>query len=358
MYPLIQQAWKGYINQFIEPDGRVYRPLNNRDSVSEGQAYALLIASLLNDRETFDRVMYWTEEHLSRKGKFGDHLLAWHWEPGKGVVDWNSASDADVDYALSLIFAYNKWKDEKYIRKADLILADILRLETEVIDGKRYLLPGNWRNKDGSFVINPSYFSPAHFKIFFKVTGDPRWMELVEGGYHVIRVISRNFMGIEGVGLIPDWFAIGSKGDFISAKGFSDRSGWDAIRIPWRIGLDYLWFQEERAQQYIETLLDFYSHEWEKQGGRFFVEYFYNGEPALKEESAAAYAMSLIPFKAFNSPLLPGILEKISREFHAKEGYFQDKNEYYQNSLVLLGLTFFNHPSPPIQLQRYKAGNH
>lgn len=338
---LINRAWNGYINRFIDLDGRVYRPLNNKDTVSEGQAYALLLACLLEDQKTFEKVLDWTEKHLSRKEKFGDNLLAWHWEPGKGVTDWNSASDADIDYALSLILAHQKWGDETYLKKAELILADILDMETAIFTGKRYLLPGNWRNEDGSYVINPSYFSPAHFRIFFKITGDHRWIELVEGSYHVILTISRNFEGEKGIGLIPDWIAIGTEGDFISAEGFSNRFRWDAIRVPWRIGLDYLWFHDKRARQYLEDILYFYTQEWDKHGGKFFVEYSYDGNPIEKYESPAAYAMSLASFEALKSPLVNDILEKIVNTFNAEEKYFQDKEDYYQNSLTLLGLVLY-----------------
>src|SRR5574337_105796 len=115
---LIARVWSGYSKRFILQDGRVQRPRNGGDTVSEGQAYALLIASLLDDRKTFDRILDWTDAHLSRKGRTGDHLLAWHWEPGKGVTDWNSASDADLDYALALVTASTRWRDERYTQKA------------------------------------------------------------------------------------------------------------------------------------------------------------------------------------------------------------------------------------------------
>src|SRR5574337_2092958 len=55
---LITKAWGVYTARFINAHGRVSRPLNNDDTVSEGQAYALLIASLLDDRQR-------SEEHTS-----------------------------------------------------------------------------------------------------------------------------------------------------------------------------------------------------------------------------------------------------------------------------------------------------
>ncbi len=232
--------------------------------------------------------------------------------------------------------------NEPYLQKAQLILADILHLETAVVDGKRYLLPGTWGYDNGSYVVNPSYLSPGHFRIFAEITGDSRWLDLIETSYHIILTLSRSFDGKAGVGLVPDWFAIGSDGNFTSAKGFSDRFGWDAIRIPWRVGLDYFWFEEALAKQYMRTLLDFYARAWTKEDGRFYVEYSYGGDPIQKHESPAAYAMSLSAFAALQSPLLNDVLTKIKESYNDQSNRFKDEDNYYENSLTLLGLVFLN----------------
>lgn len=340
---LIPEAWEGYKEAFIEADGRVHRPLHNGDTVSEGQAYALLMASMLDDRKTFDRVMEWTERHLSRKDSLGDHLLAWHWEREKGVTDWNSASDADVDYALALILAHKKWGDGRYLEKAQRVVPAILRLETAVVNGQRYLLPGTWGYKDGSHIINPSYLSPGHFRVFARVIGDSRWLDVIGGSYHVIQATSRHFAGKPGVGLVPDWVAIGPDGSFTAAEGFSARFGWDAIRVPWRVGLDYFWFDESVSKQYMHTLLDFYARQWMEHGGRFYVEYSYEGDPVQTHESPAAYAMSLAAFAALQSPLLPDVLTKIQETYDAETKTFKNRDSYYENSLTLLGLVFLHY---------------
>lgn len=344
---LIARAWSGYGKRFIQQDGRVQRPQNGGDTVSEGQAYALLIASLLDDRKTFDRVLDWTERHLSRKGRTGDHLLAWHWEPGKGVTDWNSASDADLDYALALITASARWRDERYAQKARLILSDLLNLETEMVNGRRYLLPGSWRKGRDSYIINPSYSSPAHFRIFFACTGDPRWNDLIEGSYHLIETVSKGFAGVPGVGLVPDWLLLTADGALMRAEGFSDRFSWDAIRTPWRLGMDALWFGEDRARRYLDGMSNFYTQEWERHGGRFFAEYTYEGTPAQKYERVAAYAMSLSALARSNSPVLPGVLVKLRNAFNKEASLFEGSDDYYTNSLVLLALIFYREGTLP-----------
>ena len=91
---IVENTWSGYKHFFLDADGRVKRPKEG-DTVSEGQAYAMLRAVWMDDKKTFDGCYRWTEENLSRKNKTGDNLLAWHWKDGK-VSDWMPASDADV----------------------------------------------------------------------------------------------------------------------------------------------------------------------------------------------------------------------------------------------------------------------
>lgn len=74
----------------------------------------MLRSVLMDDRKSFDECLAWTESHLSRKTTHGDRLLAWHYENGQ-VTDSTAASDADIDYAFSLVLASRTWKDGSYL---------------------------------------------------------------------------------------------------------------------------------------------------------------------------------------------------------------------------------------------------
>lgn len=353
---LIAKTWQGYRQRFIDADGRVFRPHNRGDTVSEGQAYALLIASLLDDRPTFDRVMRWTHTHLSRQRHAGDHLLAWHWQPGRGVVDWNSASDADIDYALALIIAAHRWHDLRYAPAAQPILNDLLSLNTKVVDGRRYLLPGNWGQGNDRTIINPSYLSPAHFRVFFACTGDARWNDLIDSSYRLIDTASRRLAGLSGVGLMPDWLRIAPDGSLTRAEGFSNRFGWDAVRTPWRLGMDALWFGEDRARRYLARLSGFYAGEWRRLDGRFFAEYSYEGRPIVEYEHTASYAMSLAALVVTDSPILEGVRDRLRSRFNDKAQLFEATDDYYANSLALLGLILYREAQQPtIDLQTLRC---
>ena len=341
---LIPLAWEGYQQRFINADGRVLRPFNQDDTVSEGQAYALLMAVALDDRQTFDRVLNWTTTHLSRYQKFGDHLLAWHWEVEKGVTDWNSASDAEVDLALALLLAYARWEDETYRTQAFLLLQDILDLETEVIGDERYLMPGNWRLGHKIHLLNPSYFSPAHFRLFYQVTGDERWNELLRSTYVFLHRLPLQEIVPVRAGLVPDWIGIDPQGNLKIAERFSQHVTWDAVRMPWRVSLDVLWGQGPCGHdtvsglEHIRSITDFLAQEWDEREGQFFLEYGLDGNPIKFEEQVGAYAMALPALQSLQSSLTTGVMNKIQALFYEEGQYFQNAQDYYQNSLSLLGL--------------------
>lgn len=114
------------------------------DTVSEGQAYAMLAAVAIGDRATFARVWRWTTAHLARD----DGLLAWR------AGDPQSAADADLDAAHALKLAADRWRRADYAR-ASRRIADAMR-GAEIRDG--VLVAGPWAEDRG--VTNPSYFDP------------------------------------------------------------------------------------------------------------------------------------------------------------------------------------------------------
>ncbi|MGZ6674332.1 MAG: glycosyl hydrolase family 8, partial [Solirubrobacteraceae bacterium] len=92
-------AAQGFLARYVDPDGRVVRRDQGGDTVSEGQAYGMLLAAAIGDRARFDRVWGWTRAHLQR----GDGLFAWR--PG----DQQSAADADLDAARALFVAARRF---------------------------------------------------------------------------------------------------------------------------------------------------------------------------------------------------------------------------------------------------------
>jgi endo-1,4-beta-D-glucanase Y len=71
-----------FLHRYVTSDGRVIRHDQGGDIVSEGQAYAMLIAESAGRPEVARTVWSWTRAHLGRP----DGLFAWH-ASGSGAVE-------------------------------------------------------------------------------------------------------------------------------------------------------------------------------------------------------------------------------------------------------------------------------
>ena len=122
----------------------------------------------------------WTRDNLQRD----DGLFAWRWQDGR-VVDENPAPDADVDIAAALATAADRFGDEGLRDEARRVAAAVLDHETATVDGEPVLVAGPWAVADR--VINPSYAARCDYAALARLSGDPRWRALGEGGLYGIR---------------------------------------------------------------------------------------------------------------------------------------------------------------------------
>jgi len=214
-----------FLSTYVD-DGRVVRTDQGGDTVSEGQAYGLLLALAAGDEEQFDRIWSWTTENLQRD----DLLLAWRWEDG-AVVDEQPASDADLDAARALVLAGDAFgRDDLRTEGIALgeALLDDMTAETAV---GRILLPGPWATSS-PHAYNPSYASPAAYAVLSEASDDPRWEELAEGSRAVTSAL------LDANPLPTNWATVAADGT-VAIAGAADGQGepgygYDATRTPIR----------------------------------------------------------------------------------------------------------------------------
>ena len=160
-------AGQRFLDEYVESDGRVVRRDEGGDVVSEGQAYGMLIAVAVGDETRFRSIWKWTRTHLRR----ADGLLAWRWADNK-VTDVNSAADADLDAARSLVLAGRRFNAPELTKDGRRLGVAILETETVAVGtgvapssdvnppgtwvagSGRTLVGGNWAKK-APYVINP-----------------------------------------------------------------------------------------------------------------------------------------------------------------------------------------------------------
>jgi endo-1,4-beta-D-glucanase Y len=313
----VQMSWAQYKQRMIvsAPGGmRVQRTENGNDTVSEGIAYGMLMAVYMADKPAFDGLWGFAKAHRNGKG-----LMSWHLNPDSSVASGGSgaASDADEDMGFALVMADKQWGG--YAAEATTQINAILNNE---VSSSNVFLPDDSGNQNTD--VNPSYFSPAFYRVFQTHTNQARWGQVVDQTYVLL-----NRCANATTGLVPDW-CIQSSGA-PSSRGMN--YSYDATRTPLRIALDACWNNEARAISYLAKISAFF------QGV---------GGPNIKDGynvNGTATGMYLVP--AFAGPAgasaMPGKVDPFLRDTYARVAVAirtgtSSAYNYYNASVGLLTL--------------------
>ncbi|HEY9877947.1 MAG TPA: glycosyl hydrolase family 8 [Leptolyngbyaceae cyanobacterium] len=346
---LLQESWNAYQERFIQPDGRVIDWESNARTVSEGQAYAMLRAVLVDDPDTFDRTLKWAENNLRRTGSGqGDSLWTWKWgersDKTWGVIDGNFASDADIDAATALILASRRWNRADYLSLAREKLADLWAYSTLVLPAlepqkaPRYLLPGPlqaFQPQPGMVHLNPSYLAPYAFRLFAQVDPERDWLALVESSYRVLEQTSQ----LSANGLPSDWVTLELASQTLRPTentALKTQYSFDAYRVWWRVALDAALFKEARADRFLDAHLTYLKTLWQSQQSIPAVMDL-QGKALVDYEATAQYAMLYPAFQRIDPSLAEEIRSnKLVTTYN--QGVWDNANAYYVQNLAWLGL--------------------
>lgn len=225
---LARNASVAFLARYERSDGQVVRIDQGGDTVSEGQAYAMLVSVAIGDHAHFDAAWAWTRAHLLEP----NGLLASRMASGR-IVDYQPASDADLDAARALATAATRFQDPSYARAARALGRAILVHET--FGGARapLLAAGRWAVRQR--IVNPSYSSPAAYTAMERI--DPaharRWARLAAAMRRAIASVT------QGGQLPPDWAQATAQGRLVpisnpAQPAESPRFSLDAARAPIR----------------------------------------------------------------------------------------------------------------------------
>ena len=145
------QAGRFFLDHYEQSDGQVVRFDQGGDTVSEGQAYAMVVAVGLGDRARFVAAWTWARTHLMAP----DGLLAWRYRSGR-ETDSESAADADILSAWALQLASRRFGDPDDRRSGVALIRSVVTREVETVAGHAVLLAGPWA-RGAAPLINPSY---------------------------------------------------------------------------------------------------------------------------------------------------------------------------------------------------------
>jgi endo-1,4-beta-D-glucanase Y len=246
---------------------RVQRPgdsgLEPNSTVSEGIAYGMIVAVYMNDQPLFDGLWKYEQSWLDENG-----LMDWYINAaGSERLGTGAATDADEDIAWALVMADKQWGGQGSLDKPyiDIAKGQIDKIwQFEVLDGK-LIKPGDtWGDWDR---INPSYFAPAYYRVFARVSGNTGWQDVVTTSYDTLENALNASNGNTQNGLVPAWCnSMGAP----NPNAFEDPSlpsapvaptnyQYDSCRTPFRIGLDFCLFGETRALDYVSKTSAFFN---------------------------------------------------------------------------------------------------
>jgi endoglucanase len=227
--------WQAYSARFIDPQGRVIDRTASDRTTSESEAYALFFALVDNDRPTFDKLLNWTQDNLAQ-GDLTTHLPAWNW--GKNsvgswrVLDENSASDADLWLAYTLLQAGRLWSNPTFTALGRAIATNIAHTEVVLIPGLGTTLasgPHGFRPALDRYILNPSYMPlPVLAGLAHDDPTGP-WSSIANSFPQLLRRAQTS-------GFALDWVSAGSDGvgPWSPSNPQQAVASYDAIRV-------YLW---------------------------------------------------------------------------------------------------------------------
>ncbi len=288
----IKEEWAFYKRAMIDEFGIDLACRNNKEAgkyhaFSEGVAYALIFSLYMNDEECFQKVFDAAEKIMRlERGYYG-----WKYsvtdEKFLSSGDKASATDAEMEIAYALYSAAklvekgywsehrstdeNNSKEQTYKERADEIMELVLNQDDE--DGNTQIqwdiiLPGDkkmWfeRTTDEDLIIyNPSYFMPAYVRAFADMDNKDEWERVIEKAYRIQNSVEN---GSRGIGV-----------DWCKPDGSQIKNGYpaqeeqysmylDGIRVPFRIGMDAIWYGSSEAREYCNNTAEFIGS-WENAG--------------------------------------------------------------------------------------------
>lgn len=227
--------------------------VKNKDVRTEGMSYGMMVAVQLDKKDVFDKIWRFSKAYLQHQSGPREGYFAWSFNPITMKQNSpGSASDGELYYITSLLFASNKWGNAtgiNYYREARRILDCMW--EKDGTGGVYNLI--NVEHKQISFVpegtnynwTDPSYHLPAFYEVwaeyakdehteFYKACADTSRV-FFKKATHPITGLNADYTEFDGKLHVTPWMPAGFR--------------YDSWRVPMNIAMDYAWFGRDKKWQ-------------------------------------------------------------------------------------------------------------
>ena len=308
--------------------------VKNHDVRTEGMSYGMMIAVQWDKKEMFDRLWRWAKKYMQHQKGQRKGYFRWSCNTDGKPNAQGAASDGELYFITSLIFASNRWGNDtgiNYLAEAQNILncsmektgmsdaSPLINIEHKLIT----FTPDPW----GGQFTDPSYHIPVFYEIWAKYADDGRsqfWLDCASA--------SREYLhkSIHPVtGLNPDYNNY--DGTLMHRGGvLGDPFRYDSWRVPMNIAMDYTWSCADREwqQQYANRIQNFL---YEKGIDTFLDQYNIDGtEPAdILEAGGYKKLRHSVGFVATSAAVSLAATHVKSREFI--ERLWNSRHEPYED---------------------------
>jgi endoglucanase len=298
----------------------------------------MFFALVANDHASFQRIFSWTTNNLGQ-ADLSKNLPAWSWghkdDGSWGVLDSNSAADADLWIAYSLIEAGELWGPTEYTKTGNALLSLIAQEEVVTVPQiGPLLLPGKsgFHPYSGRWILNPSYMPlPLLFAAnHFAPEGPWKQMALALPGW---------LQQGNPAGFAMDWVKCDPKG-CSPGGGPGDSTGvsrgsYDAIRV-------YLWAgMTNRQTPGAEKLSDIFAPMSQYVKAHSVPPEAVGADGSiLSTSSPASFAVALAPFllSSGDLSLAMHLQQNVIAEISSSTGLLGTPARYYDQNLALFSL--------------------
>lgn len=295
------------------------KSIDSDDIRSEGMSYGMMVAVMMDDKQTFDKLWMFTKQYMQNKEGDMKDFFAWRLNanPPYNVLDHNPAPDGEEYFAMSLFFANNRWGSGdgvfNYRAEANKILVDMVFTKTE---NTRLMMNPDYQqiefltSFDVESFTDPSYHLPAFYELW------ALWADQNNQYWHEAAQISRSFLDKAGhpiTGLFSEYASHEGEPQVTTFNPLSAKSAFDSYRVIGNLAMDYHWISKSAIlRDIIDRQVSFFESEINT-FGNFIAVYELDGtrEPGVNYRGEGRNAMLGYGSTASELPFSTNLLQSL-----------------------------------------------
>jgi endo-1,4-beta-D-glucanase Y len=317
----------------------MYRVVFGRDepgrstTVSEGQGYGMMIVPIMAgydpDAQTiFDGMWAFVEAHPS---EIDPRLMDWNVPDEEGNA---SAFDGDADIAYGLLLADAQWGSDgrvNYKAEAERMIAGIL--ESTIGPESHLPMLGDWVNvaepQYNQYTPRSSDFMLVNFRAFANASNDSTWLDVIAQSQQVMVGIQSQYS--PQTGLMPDFIVNGAPAPANFLEKETDGAyNYNAGRVPWRVGLDALLYDDETSRAIVQKISRWIEASAQGNPANIRAGYQLDGAPLPNSNYFTTFFVAPMGVAAMNDPAQQAWLNAIY------DSVYDTHLDYYEDSINLL----------------------